>query len=616
MWGQEDHSYRFNIWFTVLICLLACVYYYLSFFNRGFVELEIDVEHKTHFKLYWAADDQPFSEKHRAVVTLRPGNNRYSFFLTDLGKVEKLRIDPFQYSGSGTIERLSLSQTGYEPLEIDLSKLDPQNQIAESGVGENGLFLRSTGPDPYFVFEPGFVSTRVNWFLEAGRYLLICFVVVTIIACCSPLARNFAFVPLLLAVVLSLIVVMAVISKRNVHPDEYVHLEATKYYMHHLLPPEIDSPEIEKTYSVYGISRLNNGEIYYLLAGKFSKLLEAAKVEPLLAMRSFNILLFGLIFLYTVKSVGARLVALPFLLTPQAWYIFSYCVSDAFGLFLCFITGCELVRKNSFFNRVLDVEKPTPLGPIVLFSFLLALLFLLKINYYPFIILVYGVIFWRWLRTTESHSTILFRVIICTLLAFLIASMRVGVDYYVNGMDRNEKLAMMQEKTAHHWYKPSTEMNKKHVSMFMKERGTTLKELLVRHKWFAHSFQSGFGKYGYFTISGSETYYRLMKWGVIIFLVFLGGSIAFRGDTEGRLLALFVCALALALIGASIHRSWTVDFQAQGRYLFPILPMIGVILAKNRAAIDNKFFILIAMHLFFLSLYSFIFVALPAMPRA
>jgi hypothetical protein len=69
------------------------------------------------------------------------------------------------------------------------------------------------------------------------------------------------------------------------------------------------------------------------------------------------------------------------------------------------------------------------------------------------------------------------------------------------------------------------------------------------------------------------------------------------------------------LTGASLHRSWTIDFQAQGRYLFPVLPMIGIILARNRAAVDNRVFILITLHLFLLSIYSFVFIALPAVPR-
>ncbi len=603
-------------WFTLAICLLGCAYYFLFFYNRAFVELEIETEHKSIFKLYWTSGDKPFSEKKHSSVRLKPGKGSYKFFFTDLGTIDKIRVDPFQYEGSGTLHRLTLSQSGYQTVEVDLASLEPLNQIEKSEAGLSGLMIISTGSDPFLLLQPNFVGKPVNWALETARYGLICSLILLIVAGLSSLGKEYRFVPVLLAAVLTLVVVMAATSKRNAHPDEYVHLEASKYYQQHLLPPEIEDPEIEKTYSAYGISRLNNGEVYYLLVGKFSKLLEGLKIDQLLALRSFNILLFSLIFAYTVKSVPARLVALPFLLTPQLWYIFSYCVSDALGLFLCFLAGCELARDNSSLNRLLDRDRKASLRHLLLVALLLGSMFLLKINYYPFILLVYAFIVWRWFKNPEDRMSILTRIAAVTIIALAFAGLRVGADYYVNGGERSEKLALMQEKTAHHWYKPSTELNKKHVSMYFKQRGVTLKEMIVKYRWFAHSFQTGFGKYGYFTISGSDTYYRLVKWSAIVFLVFLGGAVAFRGDPEGRLLALLVCGLALALVAASVHRSWTIDFQAQGRYLFPILPMIGVVLARNRPAVDNKMFILLTMHLFLLSLYSFIFIALPAIPRS
>jgi len=602
-------------WFALAICLLGCAYYFLFFYNRAFVELEIEAEHKSIFKLYWTSGDKPFSEKKSSSVRLKPGKGSYTFFFTDLGRVDKIRVDPFQYEGRGTIHRLTLSQSGYETVEVDLASLEPLNQIEKSEGGLSGLLIISTGSDPFLLLQPDLIKNPVNWALETARYALICSLTLLIIYGFSPLGKEFKFVPVLFAAVLTLVVVMAATSKRNAHPDEYVHLEASKYYQNYWLPPKVDDPEIEQTYSVYGVSRLNNGEVYYLLAGKFSRLLEVLAIDQLLALRSFNLLLFGLIFLYTVKSVPARLVALPFLLTPQLWYIFSYCVSDALGLFLCFLAGCEIVRDNSSLNRLLNRDRKASLRHLLLVAVLLGSMFLLKINYYPFILLVYAFIVWHWFRNPEDRRSITTRIAAVTIIALAFAGFRIGADYYVNGGERSEKLALMQEKTAHHWYKPSTELNKKHVSMYFKQRGVTLKEMIVKYRWFAHSFQTGFGKYGYFTISGSDTYYRLMKWSVIVFLVFLGGAVAFRGDTEGRLLALLVCGLALALVAASVHRSWTIDFQAQGRYLFPILPMIGVVLARNRQAIDNKVFILLTMQLFLLSLYSFIFIALPAIPR-
>ena len=82
------------------------------------------------------------------------------------------------------------------------------------------------------------------------------------------------------------------------------------------------------------------------------------------------------------------------------------------------------------------------------------------------------------------------------------------------------------------------------------------------------------------------------------------------------MLMLLVAALSLGLVGASLHQSWHISLQPQGRYLFTILPMIGVVLARNREVIDNAVFMLIVLHLFLLSFYSFIFVGIAAIPRA
>ena len=203
-------------WFTAAVCLLGCVYYFVFFYNRAHVELEIDVEHKSSFKLYWTAGEKPFSEKKRAVVTVRPGQRSYSFYLTNLDNVEKVRVDPFQYPGTGTLKKLRLTQSGYQPFEVNLDSLEPLHHITESKIGPDGITIQSSGSDPYFLLEPSFDKARVDWPMEAARYLLICVLVVIILTGCGSLAHDFAFVPLLLAVVLGLIVVMATVSNTEV----------------------------------------------------------------------------------------------------------------------------------------------------------------------------------------------------------------------------------------------------------------------------------------------------------------------------------------------------------------------------------------------------------------
>jgi len=607
-------------WFGLLVCLLACSYYYFFFFHRAQVEIDISVSQKTTFKVYWAEDDQSFAESRRAVVTVTPDRHRYQFFLTDLGSVAQLRLDPMEYAGEVVIRSISLQQPGWHPIKVDLEGITPLHDIESAAVDERGLTIIATGSDPYLLIVPDRQRIPVSWLEEGTRYALICCGILFFIGVCAPLRRDFAYVPILLAMVSMLVVTMAAVSKQNAHPDEYVHLEAASYYVDNWLPPRVDDPAIEQTYSVYGVSRLNNGEIYYLLAGKLAKLVQAFHVPELLSLRLLNIALFAVIVLYAAASVPARMVAVMFLLSPQIWYLFSYCVSDAFGLFICFVAACEAVRPQSSLNRLLfdpDYRGRRRVLAAAWLALLLALLLLLKINYYPFIAFLAVVVCWRLFRTGDraQRRTGLASIGALILVAGLLAGLRIGADYYVNGLDRQEKVAAMQEKTAHHWYKPSTELHKKHIGLFLKQRGTTLQRMIKDHRWFEHTLQTGVGLYGYFTIAAPEIYYQLFKWLLALFLAVILATLLFRGGPENALLALLAVALTLALLGAALHRSWTIDFQAQGRYLFPMLPMFGLLLAQARHLFDNRVFILCFAHLFILSLYSFVFIALPAMPR-
>ena len=604
--------------FTVLLCLLACAIYYHFFFNRAQVTVELEVEHPTVFKLYWSDEKKQFSERRRGSVRVSPRETTYSFALTDIADIAFLRLDPIQYQGDAVVKKIVVSQAGFKDYSVDLSQAEPLHDIERHHFDPGGLHLTASGKDPYFLVVPVLEKQPVDWLTEVFRYALICLTLILAVRACAPLQQNFAYVPIMLAMVLVLITTMAAISKRNAHPDERVHLAAAIYYQDNWLPPVIEDPAIADTYSPYGVSRLNNGEIYYLFAGKFSKLLSVFNIDTLFLLRSFNIFLFSCILLYSISCVYARLVALPLLISPQVWYIFSYCGSDAFGVFLCFGAGFQIEKPDSYMNRILDADSRSGLWyalPIV--SGLLALMLLLKINYYPFIALCFLCVLWKVFASDRDKRGILVkRVAVVILLAVMGAGLRIGADYYVNGTDRQEKLLAMQEERAHQWFKPSTELDKKYVTMFMKDRGTPLRSLVFgRYNWFGHTFVSGFGHYGYFTVAAPEFYYDLIKWTAAVFISYILIIVFLRGNGEARAVAAAAVLLAFALIGASLHRSWTVDFQAQGRYLFPILPMIGVILAKSRNLFTNRLFTLQLCFLYALSLCSFIFVALVYIPR-
>ena len=173
----------------------------------------------------------------------------------------------------------------------------------------------------------------------------------------------------------------------------------------------------------------------------------------------------------------------------------------------------------------------------------------------------------------------------------------------------------MQEKMAKERFKPSTELSQKHIYLYMKDRGIPLKSLIVKDKWFGKTFKTGMGMYGYFTIRGPEIYYEIAQWFSVVLLVYTLGMVLIRGSTSDAVFLAAILSLAAALIGASLHHSWTMDFQAQGRYLFPILCMFGILIGKYKDLFEKRLFVLSVSQLYILGLYSFIFVALVNIPR-
>ncbi len=609
--------------FTVFTCLLACALYFHFFVNTAYVEIELAVTQKTEFKIYWAGAEKPYSERHMAVAVATPERKHYGFFLTDIGKVTRLRIDTHSYLGEATLRSLLVRQEGWAPIRLttpeNFAALVPLNHIAESRVDNDGLWVQSSGNDANFelVLAPQKQALNPGWL--GLRLAIIAAMVWGVLYLAAPLLINLRFVPVLLFGAWILILTMAGISKENAHPDEYVHMSATTYYQDNWLPPVLDDPAIRHTYSVYGVSRLNNGEIYYLFAGKFHKFLKTFDLPNYLSLRLFNVCLFGLILLLTVRNRYARMVALPFLISPQLWYVFSYSASDAFALFFAFIAGCQLLDPASLLHRYLkgDGWRVKLLGAVAL-GLLLGIVFLLKKNYYPFVVFFYLVLGAKLFFTDQffwEKKAVILRLVLITVIGLGVLGLRVGADYLVNGFDRDEKIDRLQEEFAHPWYKAGTELHKKHVSLYRKARGTTLETIVMVDRWFEKSFQSSFGTFGYFTISGTQGYYDLVRWSGVALLVIFFAAIFRGGGIVGSGLAVAALGLAAGLIGISLYHSWTIDFQAQGRYLFPIIPMFGLLYGWNYTAVNRRLLLLALTPMYSLAIYGFIFEGLLRIPR-
>jgi len=608
---------------VLLLCLAGCTLYSVFLVNVATVNLSIQVEKRTIFQMYWAQANKGFSEKSSAKVVVIPGQKHYQFLLTNFRNVDRIRLDPHKYIGGSIIEKITIEQEGIKPIHFGFKdgfyQFKELNHISEYHLEENGLAVSSNGKDPFLAGDITIEKVGFPWLLEFFRFGFICLLISLIYYAAKHLNAKLGYVPILLAVALTLVIIMAVISKRNVHPDEQVHIEASNYYQKNWLPPSFDDPAIRHTYSVYGSSRLNNSEIFYFFSGKFAELTSFLRIQPFWLFRLFNIFLFGFLLFYTIKSTEARFIAMPFLISSQVWYVFSYTNSDAFSLFLTFLVGIQIVTPGSMFNVFLRRQPDNRLFiRSLLLGCLLGCLLLLKKNFYPYIAFVITVLAWQiWeMGGREERILAVKRLLILALIGLSLFGLRRGADYYVNGLDKAEKLAAIRVETAKPLYNPQTELNKQHIYINMKKRGRSLKYVVNKERYFEKTFRSAFGVYGYFTVSASFKYYDIVRWtGAALLLVFLG-LIFVRSWRENGFIALSCLFFSLLLITVSLYHSWTMDFQPQGRYLFPIASMLGIVYARGHRYLKGPVFTSLFMMMFLLSVYSFVFVAIPRIPKA
>lgn len=607
--------------FYLFLTVLCCFGYSYLFMDRAHVEVEFFSKQKSTFEMYWADSDGGYSQYKRVETHVRPHSNQYSFYLTDLRKIGKIRVDTHNFPGEVTIKSIKISQPGYGEITLNnhsgWDMLVPLHNIDQAEVTKNGLAIVSSNNDPMFELQIPAPTTSTSPYVYLVHFLIIAVFLWLILKSVGKLNEQFAYVPMLLFGILLLITVIACTTRDSYHPDEGVHAAAAAYYIDHWKPPVVEDETIRHTYSVYGSSRLNSGEIYYFIAGKFAKLLEVLPLDGHLPYRLFNVFLFSLIFLRTLLTPQTRLLAIPFLISPQLWYAFSYCTSDAFALFIAFGAGCQVLVDDSFFNNYLrDRFSLKQIGRVALTGVCFSLLFLLKSNFYPYIAAVAVVILTSWYvdKYQIGRGRFFKKCIAVGFVTLCFLAVHKSVDVSVNGWDKKERVVKLQNEIAEPMFNMTSPLEVRSPLFTIKERGTSLHTLLVAYRWFEKSFRSSFGLYGHSTIMGPEGYYNGVRWFGGAFLIFFIGSILLRSPWVYKGETLVLLGLSGALIAASIHHSWTMEIQAQGRYLFPIFSMFGLMYARNYKYINDKMFTMFVTGMFLLSSWSFIIEAIDRIP--
>lgn len=601
---------------ALFFAIVTSILYHFLVESRAYVELNVQTDKRTIFKVYWKEAGGEWSEERMAANVIDPEHSVYSFRVGNLGRIDALRIDPTERITAVRIGSLAITQSGFAPIQINtreaLEQLRPLAGIRELTLGDQGLTVIPANKDPWLLYRlPELTKTSTL----AGEVAIIATIFLTVFAlvfATRPLQADFRFVPFLLLSALMLVAAMAAISKFAAHPDEHVHVQAGEYYSQHNLPPPVGQAPVE-SYSDYGVSRLHSGEIAYLFAGKFARVLKTFHVPSYLSLRAFNVALLFVLLLLAVNNRDFRVLLVPLLISPQIWYIFSYFNSEAYALFIVLLVSYQMAAPESAFHRLLREDRLPSCSwlTFAVLGLLLGLLLLLKMNFYFYCLFLFLYFVWRVLfgQTVFDRRVFVRLSLIAAIGLSVFAGVR-GGDLWLNDFEKSERLLEAREQYALEMYKPSTPLDKKHFYLQMKERGKPLMHFIHLDRWGEKSFRTAFGVYGYTSINAPFAYYDYVRYVGLLLLLTVTVTAVARGGLAGTTLLGVTGTCAVCLMALAFYHAWTVDFQAQGRYFLPIVGMLSIFFFHVERYLTRPLFVLLLLSLYLLSLYNFLFVGL------
>ncbi len=398
----------------------------------------------------------------------------------------------------------------------------------------------------------------------------------------------------------------------TVHPDEMQTRAAVDYYRTHWIQPDVRSDFVATTVSGYGMTRMSEINLYYLFAGKFANLCGFT-----MSFRALGMLLILILGCFVLKNIKKeRYIAILFFATPQLWYLFSYATSDAYDYLFTVLAAYEVLSENSALNRILKQPfKGRHIPAYLGIGFIFANLLMAKKTFYVVLATIFMLLLYRMIFAEKDERKKLFIKYLCLLgAAFAIVLVRYFPDFGYYGLHKSAAVDQVIEATALPEYKPSTPAIYQAKSTLLFEKGVTLKEFFVDWNFNGELFKNYFGYYGIYSLEAENWYYVLMA--VLYIALFAAVGLLVHqnivrqkkaGESVIRIRLTYwtMWAMILMMYLLTIYNAYFVDFQPQGRYLFPALPALACQIGLYKEVEEHKVVRTLITAIAVVSLYSF-----------
>ncbi|MDF1584576.1 MAG: hypothetical protein P1P78_14890 [Methyloprofundus sp.] len=584
--------FKYSYLKRVFIFILAFLALYISLYiNETTLTFKTDNQVSGQVKVFWRNANQGNSYTRARTINIEPNQSEYIAKIDNVSNIEVLYLQANNEQLLSHIQEKKIIEPGFKA-----ETLEQEETIIAKLANSSSLIM----PLICFFIAYAILAIAIKFTLTKRTFSYSSYTVF-----------YFSFF-----MVAFLIINLSWQADYNIHPDENAHIESVHYYSHYWDPPVVGDARALHSYQMpWAISRLDDLGISYFFAGKFENLVQLFFTDTTFTARAFNALLFILLFSYSRQKRLVLFMA-PLLCTPQAWYLYSYANRDAFALFISLLLAWQLVNVKSALNNFLQSPRVFDHWRYVLIpGALLGLLSIEQTNYYLFILFFLAFLLWRVLFFVQAKRVFIYKCLMLIAIAVLVFLTRFGLDAAINGADKYSQRVAYAEQHAGADFKPSIASTPESYSgLRLKDKGVSLLELFKPPwDWHKMTFKSFSGFYGYYAQYSPHWYYMYVLLVYSLLLLITLRHAVFIAQWRYQL---FSVLTGVALFGGLLMGmlfSWLYDFQPQGRYIFPIIPIILVyfwVMAPFWLPLERAAIMASALMLMVLSFYSFNEVAL------